>query len=58
MLLLAALTAPRWGNAGAAFSYLAATGGVALPSAVAIFTRARRGYLARGALAQCEGGAD
>jgi len=55
MLLLAALTAPRWGNAGAAFSYLAATVGVALPSAVAIFNRARRGYLARGALAQCEG---
>jgi len=42
---LAALTAPRWGSAGAAFSYLAATAGFALPSALAIFFRARRGYL-------------
>jgi hypothetical protein len=46
-LALVALTASRWGAAGAAFSYLAATAGFALPSALAIFTRARRGYLAR-----------
>jgi O-antigen/teichoic acid export membrane protein len=46
-LLLVALTARRWGGAGAAFSYLSATAGFALPSALAIFARARRGYLAR-----------
>lgn len=55
MVLLAGVTAPRWGNAGAAFSYLAATGGVALPSAVVIFNRARRGYLTGGALTECGG---
>jgi hypothetical protein len=43
-LLLAALTAGRWGNAGAAFSYLAATAVVGLPFAWVIFARARRGY--------------
>jgi O-antigen/teichoic acid export membrane protein len=46
-LLLVALTARRWGGAGAAFSYLSATAGFALPSALVIFARARRGYLAR-----------
>jgi len=46
-LLLVGLTAPRWGGAGAAFSYLCATAGFALPSALVIFARARRGYLAR-----------
>jgi O-antigen/teichoic acid export membrane protein len=49
-LLLAALTAPRWGNGGAAFSYLAATAGIGLPFAWVIFTRARCGYLRVGAL--------
>lgn len=44
-LMFAALTARRWGNAGAAFSYLAATAGIGLPVAWAIFVRARRGYL-------------
>jgi O-antigen/teichoic acid export membrane protein len=52
-LLLAALTAPRWGNAGAAFSYLAATAVIGLPFAGIIFVRARRGYLTRSALAEC-----
>jgi len=46
-LSLVALTARRWGGAGAAFSYLSATAGFALPSALAIFARARRSYLAR-----------
>ncbi len=45
-LILAALTAPRWGDAGAAFSYLASVACFALPSALAIFAHARRGYLA------------
>jgi hypothetical protein len=44
-LLLVALTVRRWGGAGAAFSYLSATAGFALPSALAIFTNARRNYL-------------
>jgi NADH:ubiquinone oxidoreductase subunit K len=43
---LAVLVAPRWGNTGVTFGYLAATAGIALPSALAIFVRARRGYLA------------
>jgi len=47
-LALAALAAPRWGNAGAALGYLAATLGVGLPLAVTIFLRARRGYLGVG----------
>jgi hypothetical protein len=45
---LAALTAPHYGNAGAALSYLAASAGIALPNALVIFTRARRGYLSVG----------
>ena len=49
-LVLAALTAPRWGNAGASLSYLVATGGVALPSALTILVRARRRYLKPGIL--------
>jgi hypothetical protein len=44
-LLLIALTAPAWGNAGAALSYLAATAGLALPWSLSVFVRARRGYL-------------
>ena len=42
---LALVTAPRWGSAGAACSYFAATGGIGLPIALAIFLRARRKYL-------------
>ncbi len=44
-LSLAALTAPRWGNAGVALSYLVATTGIGMPLAWAIFARARRNYL-------------
>ena len=47
-LAFAALTAPRWGNTGAALSYLAATAFVGLPLALAIFLRTRRGYLTTG----------
>jgi hypothetical protein len=50
-LALAGMTAPRWGNAGAAFSYFVATAVVGLPFAWAIFVRARRGYLTMSALA-------
>jgi hypothetical protein len=50
-LLLAVFTAPRWGNAGVTLSYLAATAGIALPSALMIFARARRRYLAMSPLA-------
>ncbi len=45
-LTLAVLVAPRWGDAGVTLSYLTATAGFALPSAVTIFARVRRGYLA------------
>jgi len=45
-LLLAALTAARWGSTGVALSYLAVSVGIGLPSALAIFLRARREYLA------------
>ena len=41
-LVLAGITAPRWGNAGAASSYLAIAAGVALPSAVSIYPRSPR----------------
>lgn len=44
-LLLAAGTARQWGNGGAVLSYLAATGGMGLPIALAIFLRTRRRYL-------------
>ena len=50
-LVLAGLTAPQWGNAGAAFSYLFATAGIGLPVACFIFVRARRAYLPPCALA-------
>jgi hypothetical protein len=52
-LLLAGWSAPRWGNAGATLSYLAATAVIGLPIAGAIFIRARRGYLTVSALAAC-----
>jgi hypothetical protein len=55
-LALAALTTPRWGNAGAALSYLVATAVIGLPIAGAVFMRARRGYLAAGALTAHGGG--
>jgi hypothetical protein len=54
-LLLAVLTASRWGNAGVTFSYLAATAGIGLPSALGTFARARRGYLAMSPLAAVGG---
>jgi hypothetical protein len=54
-LALAALTASRWGNAGAADSYFAATAGVGLPFAMAIFLRARRGYMTICAPVNCDG---
>ena len=44
-LVLAMLAAPRWGDAGVTFSYLAATAGIGLPSALAIFAHSRRRYL-------------
>jgi hypothetical protein len=44
-LSLAAPTAARWGNAGAALSYLVATAIVGLPLACSVFLRARRDYL-------------
>ncbi len=50
-LILAVFAAPRWGNTGVSLSYLAATAGIALPSALAIFARTRRSYLALGPLA-------
>jgi hypothetical protein len=50
-LVLAIIEAPRWGNAGAAFSYLAAMAGFGLPSALTIFMQSRRGYLDRSVLA-------
>lgn len=50
-LALGALTVPRWGNTGAAFSYLAATAGIGLPSALSVFARARQRYLAMDTLA-------
>jgi hypothetical protein len=49
-MCLAFLTAPRWGSTGAAMSYFIATACVALPSALAIFLRVRRGYLAHPAV--------
>lgn len=57
IVALASLTASRWGDAGATFSYFAATCGLALPSALIIFRRAQRLYLAGNVLPICEGGA-
>ena len=47
-VMLVLLTATKWGNAGAAFSYLVATAFVGLPVACAIYSRARRDYLGAG----------
>jgi len=55
LLLLAALTARRWGNTGVTFGYLAVSAGIGLPSALTIFLRARREYLAESPLAANEG---
>jgi len=44
-LLLATLTASRWGNTGATFSYLIVTALLGLPFAWSIFVRARRRYM-------------
>ena len=50
-LLVAMFTASRWGNAGVTVGYLAVTAGIGLPSALSIFARARRRYLAMSPLA-------
>jgi hypothetical protein len=57
-LLLAAFTAARWGNTGAALSYFVATAVVGLPFALAIFARARRDYLSMIPLLICVGEPD
>jgi hypothetical protein len=49
-LLMALCVAPRWGNGGVTLGYLAVSTGIGLPSALTIFARARRGYLAMGPL--------
>jgi hypothetical protein len=58
-LVLAALAMPRWGDPGAALSYLTATAVIGLPFALAVFVRARRGYLSARQVANlpqpCEG---
>jgi hypothetical protein len=54
-LLLAAFTAPRWGNAGVTLGYLAVSAGIGLPSALTTFARARRRYLSMGSLVVSEG---
>jgi hypothetical protein len=54
-LALAVFTAPRWGNTGVTFSYLAATAGIGLPSAIAIFVQSRRKYLTISTLAASRG---
>jgi len=56
-LLLAVLTAPRWGNTGVTLGYLAVSVGIGLPSALTIFLRARRVYLAINPLAANGGSA-
>jgi hypothetical protein len=50
---IALLTAPRWGSAGAACSYFAATGGIGFPIALGIFIRARKKYLSLNAPVLC-----
>jgi hypothetical protein len=45
-LLLAIFAAPRWGNSGVTFGYFAAMAGISLPSALTVFARARKKYLA------------
>lgn len=52
-IVLAVLTASHWGSAGAAFSYLIATGGIGLPSALFIFVCARRKYMSMDVFTAC-----
>jgi hypothetical protein len=52
-LLLATLTAARWGNTGAALSYFVATAIIGLPLAWSIFVRVRRRYLTIDQLTAC-----
>lgn len=54
-LILVAVTAQHWGNAGATMSYLVATGGVGLPVAIAIFLHTRGRYLTAKCADLCEG---
>jgi ABC-type multidrug transport system fused ATPase/permease subunit len=54
-LVFAGATAGRWGNVGAALSYLFATAVIGLPFAWVIFVRARRIYLTIPTLAACRG---
>jgi hypothetical protein len=54
-LILAALAAPRWGNTGVTLTYLAATAGISLPSALLIFARSRRKYLSMSPMTVSEG---
>ncbi|HME58622.1 MAG TPA: hypothetical protein VKF63_09815 [Terracidiphilus sp.] len=49
-LLMALCVTPRWGNGGVTLGYLAVSAGIGLPSALAIFARARRRYLTMGPL--------
>jgi O-antigen/teichoic acid export membrane protein len=55
-LLLATLTASRWGNVGVTLSYLTASAIVGLPFAATIFMQARRGYLSMGTISEEEAG--
>jgi len=54
-LLLAVLTAPRWGNTGVSLGYLAISVGIGLPCALTTFLRARREYLSVSPLAVSQG---
>jgi hypothetical protein len=54
-LLLAVLTAPRWGNTGVTLGYLAVSVGIGLPCALTTFLRARREYLSVSPLAASQG---
>jgi len=47
------LSSSRWGNGGAALTYLVATSFIGLPIAAIIFARARQNYLALHALPMC-----
>ena len=53
-LSLTLISAARWGVTGAAFSYFVATFLVGFPLAWAIYSGARRNYLAVDALAKCQ----
>ena len=51
-LMLAAISLPRLGNAGAALSYLFATGAVGLPLSLLIFVRTRRRCMTADSMSQ------